>query len=225
MRFWTKCKVCSIIVALTLPEPMAAAQPPLAAVANKAATKAPATNLQAPARADTAGHLIGQTAHRAPALKGEPAAGIAISVVDPRLTLLGIILTFVLAVMAVVNAIWTRESNRFANSVGMYRRYLELCVKYPEFAEPYPIDRWKDSNDPEYRQYQWFLGVLFRACDEVLAHGKEKGRWSDTVMDQLRHHVEFIKNNSWLNGGGINLYSPALRRLVERVRAEALDAE
>ena len=161
------------------------------------------------------------TAEQTRALEDKPAARVAVTVLDPIVTVVGLVLTAIVALFAIANAVWTRASNRFANSVGMYRRFLELCVKHPEFAEPYPIDRWKDSNDEKYRQYQWFVGVLFRACEEVLDHGKDKRRWSATVMDQLRHHIEFLNQNPWLNGPGIHLYSRSLRKLIARVKEEA----
>jgi hypothetical protein len=114
----------------------------------------------------------------------------------------------------------TRGSSRFANAVGFYRRYLELCVAHPSLAEPQPSDNVMIDGQPGYRQYELFLFVLFRACEEVLEHGDDKKKWKRTVEDQLHYHVHYLRNSTWLNqGGGMNIYSPALQQAMKKVSA------
>jgi hypothetical protein len=125
------------------------------------------------------------------------------------------------AVVAFVSFLFTRKSTRFSNAVGLYRRYLELCIRYPTYAEPEKRDNITEANPDEYRKYQWFLGVLFRACEEVLEHGDDKRKWAETVKDQLGYHLEFLRTNTWLRDTGMGLYSARLRRLIREVLREA----
>lgn len=138
----------------------------------------------------------------------------------PWAAFLAAILAGVAALVSFKNYQFTRKSQRFANAVGLYRRYLELCIEYPDFAEPEPQDNIVPSDNDKYRRYQWFVGVLFRACEEVLEHGDDQVKWETTVREQLNYHRIFIRDSAWLNQEGLNIYSPQLQRMIKEIKLE-----
>jgi hypothetical protein len=138
-------------------------------------------------------------------------------------SLLAVFFTAMTLLVSLLNFRFTRKAQRFANAMGLYRRFLELCVQYPRFAEPEPADEiHEQGNSEEFRQYQWFVGVLFRACEEVLEHGDDNRKWEKTVREQLGYHRIFIRDSSWLINEGLDLYSEHLQRLVREVRTREL---
>ncbi|HEX4694425.1 hypothetical protein [Sphingomonas sp.] len=160
---------------------------------------------------------------------GNPVGGPVKEIIDwgdrlaPFFSILAVIFTASALVVSFLSFRFTRKAQRFANAVGLYRRYLELCVQYPEFAEPEPSDEISEDGDyKKYRQYQWFVGVLFRACEEVLEHGDDPSKWEKTVREQLDYHHVFIRDSTWLVTVGIEQYSEPLQRLLRDVREKAL---
>ncbi|HEY5023102.1 MAG TPA: hypothetical protein VII30_11520 [Gemmatimonadaceae bacterium] len=112
-----------------------------------------------------------------------------------------------------------KRNNQFANAFGFYRRYLELCVEHSDLAEP---QEKLSEGDAKYRQYEWFIGVLFRASEEVLQHcdKKEKKKWNTTVRNQLSYHARYLRESPWLKTTGMDLYSKDLRKLIKEFQAE-----
>jgi hypothetical protein len=138
-------------------------------------------------------------------------------------SLLALFFTASTLLVSLLNFSFTRRAQRFANAMGLYRRFLELCVQYPQFAEPEPADEIHEQGDSkEFRKYQWFVGVLFRACEEVLEHGDDSRKWEKTVREQLNYHRVFIRDSSWLVNEGLDLYSDHLQRLIREVRTREL---
>jgi hypothetical protein len=116
-----------------------------------------------------------------------------------------------------------RGAQHFANAVQMYRKYLELAVTYPTFAEPdeYPpiVDR------VEFGRYEWFLGILIRACEELLEFrrtldAERRKEWRRTVESLLRNHKTYFNTNEWYNKFGKTIYSREFVEWVERIKAE-----
>jgi hypothetical protein len=114
----------------------------------------------------------------------------------------------------------TRKSQQFLNAVHLYRRYLEIAFENPSFAEPREDDpMFVDPDGPIYRKYEWFVGILLRACDELLEHNRDSiGQWDFTIKEQLKFHKKYLKEDDWFNnGGGHNNYSKALRHRIREV--------
>jgi hypothetical protein len=115
-----------------------------------------------------------------------------------------------------------RAAQQVTNAVTFYRRYLELAFSHTEYAEPEPVGFDEVTDPKKYKEYEWFLGILFRACEELLEHsGTESRKWHLTIMAQLRYHKKYLRESSWLNQqGGIKSYSPELQNLIRAVQGE-----
>jgi hypothetical protein len=126
------------------------------------------------------------------------------------------------ACIAYLNFRSNREAQQFANAVAFYRRYLEIAFGHTEYAEPGPDGINEDAHPEEFREYEWFLGILFRACEELLEHsGNNPEKWHRTIKAQLAYHKKYLRESDWLNEeGGILSYSRDLQRLIEEVKAE-----
>jgi len=108
-----------------------------------------------------------------------------------------------------------RDFQRFTNALHMYRRYLELAFQYPQFAEP-PLDR--KFEGAEYSKYEWFVGILLRACEELLEFlPSDPERWKQLVRSLLKAHAAYFKEDEWFNKEGLQLFSSTLRDLVDEV--------
>jgi hypothetical protein len=126
------------------------------------------------------------------------------------------------AVIAYVKFKSDREAQQFANAVGFYRRYLELALSHTRYAEPDPPGLDEADNPEQYKEYEWFLGILFRACEELLEHsGSETTKWNITIISQLRYHKKYLRESVWLNQeGGLRSYSLELQELIDFVKSE-----
>jgi uncharacterized membrane protein YccC len=130
------------------------------------------------------------------------------------------------AVIAYMKFKSDREAQRFSNAVSFYRRYLELAFSHTKYAEP--DNGFNEITQPEdYKEYEWFLGILFRACEELLEHSEgsaDKQKWHETITSQLRYHKKYLRESQWLNEGDGSLsYSEELRKLIQTVKAEPDD--
>jgi hypothetical protein len=169
----------------------------------------------------TAGLLLGLT-------QGLTIAGSA-SLVDTvsKLSPLAIFLAAsAAAVIAYLKFKSDREAQRFSNAVSFYRRYLELAFSNTKYAEP--DNGFNEITQPEeYKEYEWFVGILFRACEELLEHSEgsaDKQKWDRTIISQLRYHKKYLRESRWLNdGGGILSYSEELQKLILAVKNETDD--
>ncbi|MBV8824538.1 MAG: hypothetical protein JO220_06110 [Hyphomicrobiales bacterium] len=129
------------------------------------------------------------------------------------------------AVIAYLKFKSDREAQRFANAVTFYRRYLELAFQHVDYAEPDTKTPDERTDPKHFKEYEWFLGILFRACEELLEHsGGEATKWHRTIMGQLQYHKKYLRESEWLNQrGGILSYSPELQRLIQLVKTEPDD--
>lgn len=116
-----------------------------------------------------------------------------------------------------------RAAQQVTNAVTFYRRYLEIALQHTKYAEP-ESPGFDEETTPaeEYKEYEWFLGILFRACEELLEHsGRESPKWHVTIMAQLRYHKKYLRESTWLNQqGGITSYAPQLQSLIRLVQEE-----
>jgi hypothetical protein len=110
-----------------------------------------------------------------------------------------------------------RAAQRFTNAVHLYRRYLELAFQHPEFAEPRPSDHFDEM---QYRKYEWFVGILLRACEELLEF-KTSERWTNLVRSLLKDHLVYLRDDEWFKSQGLDLFSPELVKLVKEVLNDA----
>jgi hypothetical protein len=104
----------------------------------------------------------------------------------------------------------------------MFRRYLELAVEHPTLAEPDEHPRIIDAK--EFGRYEWFVGLLLRACEELLEYRTHlpTGRaaeWYRTVESQLILHRKYFINDAWYNDVGRQIYRRELVALIERVKS------
>jgi hypothetical protein len=116
-----------------------------------------------------------------------------------------------------------KEAQRFSNAVGFYRRYLELAFRNTKYAEP--DNGFDEITQPtEYKEYEWFLGILFRACEELLEHSEgsvDKQKWHETIVSQLRYHKKYLQESRWLNeDGGLLNYAKELQELIQIAKKE-----
>ena len=124
-------------------------------------------------------------------------------------------------VVALLKYASDRETQLASNAVQLYRRFLELAVQHPELAEPMPGDAVFEDR-AVYRRYEWFVGVLLRACEALLEHRKNRTpKWELAVAMQLRYHARYLREDPWFTGqGGELVYSQHLRRLVRKALEE-----
>ncbi len=128
--------------------------------------------------------------------------------------LIAAITAMVAATIAYLKYRSDRDAQRFSNAVHLYRRYLELAFQHPRLAEPdeYGID---EAKGEEFSQYEWFLGILLRACEELLEQGgRDKAKWEYTIISQLGFHCRYLDNNKWFKQVGIKNYSEDLQKLM-----------
>ncbi|MEJ0041000.1 MAG: hypothetical protein WDM81_01650 [Rhizomicrobium sp.] len=120
-------------------------------------------------------------------------------------------LTFFVGLIAAITAVVTyRSSNRaqkvqneailFQNAVQIYRRYLELAIQYPRFAEPddYPPPK----TDEEREGMNGLLGCFLRACEEVLqyvggANEERQKEWTRITRSLLNSHGRYFALDRW----------------------------
>ena len=145
-------------------------------------------------------------------------------------------LTFLIGLGAGIIAFFSYRTNRrnlqFQNATHTYRKYLELAVEWPQLAEP--------SEHPamltaplELSRYEWFVGILLRACEELLEYidalaKTDRGRrdeWCRTVKSQLEFHVRYFRENPWFKTEANQVYSNRLLRVVNEVIRENEEKE
>jgi hypothetical protein len=130
------------------------------------------------------------------------------------------------AIIAYVKYKSDLETQRTANAQQTYRRYLEIAIDNAQFAEPKTdeVVKWLRADGEEIRRYEWFLGLLFRACDELLEHsGSDPTKWHFTIRSQLNYHKHYFKSpegERWLfTERGIESYSRQLGAFIKAVIA------
>jgi hypothetical protein len=130
------------------------------------------------------------------------------------------------AVLTVIVTYVTFRANRseqlFSNAIQTFRKHLELAVQWPELAEPeeYGIV----PGHKEYGRYEWFLGVLLRACEELLQQAeilpKKFPRWERTIQQSLRFHSKYFCESDWFNREGADIYSEKLLKYIHEIVRE-----
>ncbi len=129
----------------------------------------------------------------------------------------------VIALSSVIVAVRSYAHNRreqlFANAIQTYRKHLELAVQYPNLAEP---DETKIMpGDSEYSRYEWFVGVLLRACEELLEKPQVLNtkfpQWQETINQSLRYHGRYFSESDWFRQEGRKIYSKNLLKFIDDV--------
>jgi len=112
------------------------------------------------------------------------------------------------------------EALLFQNAVQIYRRYIELAVEYPQFAEP--NDHPPPTTPIEMGRYEWFVGLLLRACEEILqfvesANEDRQKEWRTIVRTQLEYHGRYFATDEWFRRNAEAIYSPAVMAIIRPI--------
>lgn len=111
----------------------------------------------------------------------------------------------------------SREAQREATAIGIWKDYLELALSHPELSLPQPAMVLLQRGTNAYKQYEWFVSAMLFACEQVLAlEGESKG-WQSTIESQLLYHHLYIRTVDFHPAH----YSDELQRLVKQVSAKA----
>jgi hypothetical protein len=112
-------------------------------------------------------------------------------------------LTAVCALLAIVFAIWQTRQFRAhqleALARDQYQRFLELCIQYPEYADPPPgvVDMEKltfSRNAKRFVQYEWFLTSGMNALEAVYAAVGRQKPWRETIKSVLEAHAPYLSS-------------------------------
>ena len=119
-----------------------------------------------------------------------------------------------------------RADQRFANAIQTYRKHLELAVQWPELAEPEEYGIGPGHKD--YGRYEWYVGILLRACEELLPNDKilksKFPEWERTVKHSLKFHAKYFCDSEWFRDEGASIYSARLLSYINAVVKERLAA-
>jgi len=99
-----------------------------------------------------------------------------------------------------------------------YQAFLELCVQYPEFAQPLdgavdPVAATFDGDQKKFIQYGWFIWSCLNALEVlyfVLGHQKS---WRNTINSILRCHVVYLSSSHILEG--VDTFEPEFYALIK----------
>lgn len=115
-------------------------------------------------------------------------------------------LTAVCALLAIIFAIWQTRQFRAhqleALARDQYQRFLELCIQYPEYADPpsgvVNMDKLTFSrNGKKFIQYEWFLTSGMNALEAVHAAVGSQKSWQETIESVLEAHLPYLTSNRY----------------------------
>lgn len=136
----------------------------------------------------------------------------------------GLIALFAFA--GVVIAWWTvinaRNSQREATAKHIYGEYLKLAVGHPDLANPeFMSDRQESNNSVEClkrrEQYRWFVASMMNACDEIARIRPGDTGWRDTILEDLKMHIDYLRSRQFVEDGGWRLYSRELKDIYDQL--------
>lgn len=125
---------------------------------------------------------------------------------------IALVLGVVAAVMARAQIIAARE----ASALDAFLDYMKAIIEHHAFDEP---DMTAIENDASlYTQYRRFVGYALTACERVLLYSRGQSYWVETVKSHVRRHKQYVCSE--LFSRYLNHYAPAMRKILEEVRAE-----
>lgn len=115
-----------------------------------------------------------------------------------------------------------RTEQLFANAIQTYRRHLELAVQWPNLAEP--EENGIVPGHQEYGRYEWYVGVLLRACEELLQHAEIMAskfpQWERTIQHSLAFHSKYFCESEWFVQEAGAIYSERLLGYIASIVAD-----
>lgn len=115
-------------------------------------------------------------------------------------------LTAVCALLAIGFAIWQTRQFRAhqleALAREQYQRFLELCIQYPDYADPpsgvVDMDKLTFSrNAKKFIQYEWFLTSGMNALEAVYAAVGSQKPWRETIKSVLEAHAPYLSSERY----------------------------
>ena len=110
------------------------------------------------------------------------------------------------------------KSQREATVLGIYRQYLDLAVRYPQYAQPNYTELSKHRGSDLYTQYEWFVSSMLYACEAALDLFSDRQDWMEGIKEQLRYHLEYLNTTDFTDYE--KHWNRELRHLIAEVRAE-----
>lgn len=111
-----------------------------------------------------------------------------------RLQAIGSIVTAGVAVAALGVATWQviagRDAQREATATQIWRDHMQGAMQNPQLAAP---DWCRIKSDPaETTRYEYFVGLMLFAGEEILRLGAKAGDWKDVIGREAAVHARFL---------------------------------
>jgi hypothetical protein len=118
--------------------------------------------------------------------------------------------------IAIIAIFCASRSQREATAKDIYRDYLKLAVANPRLANPRDFEISKDDRK-QLERYRWFVAFMMNSCDEIArTRGRDEG-WRNTIIEDLKMHIEYLRSPEFVDDGGWGLYSRRLKDIYDRL--------
>jgi hypothetical protein len=109
----------------------------------------------------------------------------------------------------------SREVQREATAIDVWKDFLHLALAHPDLAKPEPYMASQGSNYTKFSKYTWFVSAMLFAAERVLML-RDSDDWEVTIMGQLRLHSDYFHTRDF----DPSQYGRSLRALIGRVLEE-----
>ncbi|HXC54630.1 MAG TPA: hypothetical protein VNU97_05000 [Rhizomicrobium sp.] len=137
------------------------------------------------------------------------------------------------ASLALGFAFWqTREFRRHqleTTARDHYHRFLEICIQYPEYAQPLlepALDvenRTYDGDERLFAQYEWYLSCELNALEAIYEAVGEQQSWRHNIIGMFKDHATYMRTERYdevMRGTCSDEFQSLLDREVIRPRQD-----
>jgi hypothetical protein len=105
---------------------------------------------------------------------------------------------------------------RQATADGLYQRYLELAMQYPELASPTEYETPEPKDGTDYDRYYWLVAIMLNALSALIRCEPSEDKKAAMKADLIehRHFFETSPLHDWRH------YPPLLRALYDEAVKE-----